>query len=448
MPIRGDASNQPRVLMDRPAPPDPPNGSLGQWSLATLVIASMIGAGVFTTSGFAIADLGDPRWVMVAWAIGGVIAISGAISYGQLARLLTDNGGEYLFLSRFVHPAVGFIAGWVSVLAGFTGAGALAAIAMETYAIGDWERPSWLPPGGIAICLVVVCTVAHAFHTGRGAMRHNVLVAVKLLLIGWFIVWSIGLWPNWHVANSSMPPIPKPSLFTMATSVMWISLSYCGFNAAIYVGREARQGWNDIAGAMVKATVGVTLLYLVLNAIMVFGAAPDEILGKQNVAAVAAKAIGGTSLANLVRVAICLGLASSVSSTIMAGPRVYAKMASDGVLPRWFDSEQSPPTRSVVLQGIAIAIVVSFASLQDLLSYLGLTLSLCSAATVAILLGSGRLGVSINRIGMAAAWFYVIATSVTIGLAAWHRPDNVIATVLTIVSGLIVYSLTLRRETA
>ncbi|MCM2373824.1 APC family permease [Aporhodopirellula aestuarii] len=430
--------------MLRPLTPDSAHAPLGQWSLATLVIASMIGAGVFTTSGFAMGDLGDPRLVMIAWAIGGVIAISGAISYGQLARLLTDNGGEYLFLSRFVHPSIGFVAGWVSVLAGFTGAGALAAIAMESYAISDAERPEWLPPGTIAISLVLVCTIAHAFHTGRGAIRHNSLVAVKLLLIGWFVAWSLLAWPQWHVASTPLPPMPAPVPLTLATSVMWISLSYCGFNAAIYVGREAKQGWSDIAGAMVKATIGVTILYLVLNAIMVFGPAPDEIAGQQNVAAIAAKSIGGTGLASLVRFAICLGLASSVSSTIMAGPRVYAKMASDGVLPPWFDAEKSPPTRSVLLQGMAIAVVVVFASLQDLLSYLSLTLSLCSAATVAVLLVSGRRGNPISSIGLISAWFYVIATAVIIGLAAWHRPKNVIATVLTVVSGLVLYAISRR----
>lgn len=420
-------------------PPNRPTAALGQWSLATLVVASMIGAGVFTTSGFAIADLGDPRFVMLAWTVGGVIAICGAISYGQLARLLTDNGGEYLFLSRFVHPAAGFIAGWVSFLAGFTGAGALAALAFETYALGEGGRPIGLPPGSVAIALVAACTLMHAFHTGRGAASQNTLVIVKLLLIGLFMVWSFASLPQWHIATAGFPDTPRPNLFVMATSVMWISLSYCGFNAAVYVGREAKQGWQDISGAMIKAAVGVTLLYLVLNAVFVFGPAPELIAGKENVAEVAADAIGGTALSTIVRVAICFGLASSVSSTIMAGPRVYAKMADDGVFPKWFDDELSPPTRTVFLQGIAIAVVVAVASLQDLLSYLSLTLSLSSAATVAVLLVVRRRGLSMSFGGLLAAWFYVIATGIIIALAAWHRPDKAVATAITIVSGGCLY---------
>lgn len=424
----------------------PTGATLGQGSLATLVIASMIGAGVFTTSGFAIADLGDPRIVMLAWAIGGVIAIAGAISYGQLARLLTDNGGEYLFLSRFVHPAAGFIAGWVSFLAGFTGAGALAALAFETYALGENGAHSWLPPGTVAILLVAGCTFAHAFHTERGATSHNTLVVLKLLLIGLFIAWSLTTLPRWHVMTTELPVIERVDVFTLATSVMWISLSYCGFNAAVYVGREAKQGWPDIAGAMIKAAIGVTLLYLVINAVFVFGPPPELIAGKQNVAEVAADAIGGNTLSTIVRIAICLGLASSVSSTVMAGPRVYAKMAGDGVFPKWFDDDLSPPTRTVLLQGIAIAIVVSIASLQDLLEYLSLTLSLCSAATVAVLLIRRRRGNPISRSGIVAAWFYVVATCLIIALAAWHRPDNAIATVVTLVSGGVLYWVSVPRR--
>ena len=104
----------------------------GLWSATFLVVANMIGAGVFTTSGYSFGDLGDRQFVMLAWGIGSLIAICGAISYGQLAQRITESGGEYLFLSRMVHPAVGFIAGWVSLLAGFTGAIAVAATVFES----------------------------------------------------------------------------------------------------------------------------------------------------------------------------------------------------------------------------------------------------------------------------------------------------------------------------
>ena len=114
--------------------------TLGLFSLICLIIANMIGAGVFTTSGFALGDLGSANRVMAAWVVGGVIALCGALSYGGLVHRMTESGGEYLFLSRTIHPVAGFIAGWVSLLAGFTGALAFAALAFETYAFP--ARPS------------------------------------------------------------------------------------------------------------------------------------------------------------------------------------------------------------------------------------------------------------------------------------------------------------------
>ena len=106
---------------------------MGVWSAAAVVAASMIGAGVYTTSGYTLASLGSPHWVLLAWTVGGLIAICGSICYGALAKQFTESGGEYLFLARAVHPAAGMMAGWVSLLAGFTGAMAFAATTFETF---------------------------------------------------------------------------------------------------------------------------------------------------------------------------------------------------------------------------------------------------------------------------------------------------------------------------
>ena len=122
----------------------------------------MIGAGVFTTSGFSFADLGSRQYVLLAWALGGGVAICGAISYGQLAQRITESGGEYLFLSRMLHPAIGFMAGWVSLLAGFTGAIAFAATAFESYALPDSIRPAWYVSGSAGVLTIVVFGLLHS----------------------------------------------------------------------------------------------------------------------------------------------------------------------------------------------------------------------------------------------------------------------------------------------
>jgi amino acid transporter len=430
-------------------PKDTEAKPLGTVSLAALVVASMIGAGVFTTSGFALADLRDPWLVMAAWAVGGIIALCGAISYSQLIRLLTESGGEYVFLSRFLHPAAGFVGGWVSMLAGFTGAGAYAAVAFESYALPIASRPEWLPQHALAIILTVLLTTLHAFHTRRGALGQNFIVAFKMGMLVVFVVVAFGLFANWQGGQPLATSAEAPDthlVFAFAISVMWISLSYCGFNAAVYVAEEARDGARSVGRAMIGATICVTILYGLLNTVFLFGPASEEIAGQPDVAAIAAESVGGAWFAGLVRATICLGLASSVSSVLLAGPRVYAKMAADGLLPRVFRSIQSPPTRAVLLQGIAIILVVLNISLRSLLSYLGLTLALVAALTVSTLFllpARRRLRESGNhaqgRFSLLAPFIYVSATFIIIGLTAWAKPQETIATVATVVSGLLLY---------
>src|SRR5438093_12788614 len=158
----------------------PPQRQLGFLSALALVVASMIGSGVFTTSGFLLADLQTPGRVLAAWLGGGVLALLGALCYGALARRFPESGGEYLFLARTLHPAAGYLAGWVSLLVGFSAP--LAAVAL---AFGEYTR-LWFPhssPQLIGSCLLAAFAVIHSLHVQRGAWIQNLAVAIKLLLI-------------------------------------------------------------------------------------------------------------------------------------------------------------------------------------------------------------------------------------------------------------------------
>ncbi len=154
-----------------------PGKGFGFWTLTFLVVANMIGAGVFTTSGFTLASLGDPWIVLLAWFVGGLVALCGAFSYGILIQRMPASGGEYVFLSRAVHPFAGFMAGWISLLAGFSGAIAFAAVALESYLPGDF--PAKLPAVGVVV-------LGAALHGGRrwlGVGVQNTAVILKLFLI-------------------------------------------------------------------------------------------------------------------------------------------------------------------------------------------------------------------------------------------------------------------------
>lgn len=371
------------------------SGGFGVWSLTFLVVASMIGTGVFTTSGFTLGAVGSVGNVMLCWVLGSVIAICGAVGYGQLASVMPQSGGEYLFLSRHVHPLAGFLGGWISLVAGFSGAVALSAVAFEQYAVPDSLRPVWLPADSVAIGLIVFFGVIHALHVRRGTWLQDAVVMIKLLALVAFLLIVGWHAPShqWHLAPTDPPPSGTDLVYAVATSLVWISLSFAGFNAAVYVAGESKQATRNVPRALLWGTGLVSILYLLLNFVFVAAAVPDDIRWQEPVAAIAARAIAGEHLELMIRVVVSLGLATSISGMVMSGPRVYARMADDGVFPSRFRPHEGRFSHSVTLQCvISVGLILiqralvragfSDSSLLGLLKYLGTTLSLSSACCV------------------------------------------------------------------
>lgn len=412
---------------------------IGAVSATTLVAASMIGAGVYTTSGYSLAALGSPWLVLAAWVVAGLIAVSGAIGYSSLAVRFAQSGGEYLFLSRALHPVAGLMAGWVSLLAGFTGAIAAAAWGLEEY-LSPWIAAD-LPPRTIAIGAVLLCAALHTIGVGRAARIQDLIVIVKLLLIAGIVAVSLGAWHAW--AWEANLPRAAPGPLAFVKQLVWISFSYTGFNAAVYVAGEVKRPEVNVPRAMIGGTLAVMVIYLVLNAIFVLApqlseiTAPDQI---SQVATTAAMSIGGDVFAGWVRLLIVVSLASSVSALVMSGPRVYAKMADDGFLPGWFRFAERPPVAAIWFQALAAIVVISLSRLTDLLGYLGLTLSVCAALTVSmvfVLRYRGEIG-KVPLRGIPAA-FYVVATLILAMLYAIEQPLQAVATAATILGGWLLY---------
>lgn len=433
-----------------------PSRGFGLLSLSSLVVANMIGAGVYTSSGYALAELGTTGRVLAAWGIAGGIAMLGAICYGGLARQLTESGGEYLFLSRAVHPLAGFMAGWVSLTAGFSGAIAYSAITFEAYLPAE----TWLgsrEPGVVACALVGAFAVTHFAGLSAGARAQNLLVLVKLLLLVGFVVFGstviVSGGGDAAVAEAAPATAGAMPLAALATSVMWFSFSYAGYNAAVYVAGSSTGGVT-VARSMWIATAAVTMLYLSLNAVILWGAPSGELAGQRDVLRIAAVHIGGPTLQQAVTGVILLSLATSVSAMVQAGPHVYAQMARDGALPAWLaPREGGVPRAAIVVQTVlAIGVVLATERLQQLLDYLAFLLSLSSAATVACLLLprlAGRRGDRPVFLWPLTPILFITSSLVIAGLALRFRlqsdPDGVVAALWVLPLGLVAYWL-LRRK--
>ena len=402
---------------------------LGLPSATALVIANMVGSGVFATAGYSLASLGSRGLVLSTWAVGGVIALLGAWCYGDLIRRHPDSGGEYLFLSRSWHPLAGFLAGWVSLLAGFTAPIAAAALLMHHYLGTRWGVFSEAPYTATAV--ILICWAMHAQIRRVGVTLQNVAVALKILVIGGFLysgmfVPSVGPGPT---------TIEAGGLGDYAVSLVYVSFAYSGWNAAIYVAAEVRDSARTVARALLLGTGCVVPIYFLLNAFFLHWVPVEQLAGKPEVALVVAQAVGTPRVVDFVSAVVALALFTSVSAMIMAGPRVYARMAADGLFPKILEGSRAAPTAAVSLQCVLAIAVVWLTGLQELLGYIGFTLSLSTAACVALLTREGAWW----RRALAAA--FVIINLAIAGFLISEKPVVVAAGLVTLGIGALVYFL-------
>ena len=347
---------------------------LGCWTATALVVASMVGTGVFTTSGFLLSDLKSPMNVLWVWAGGGILACLGALSYGALARRIPESGGEYLFLSRTLHPATGYVAGWVSFFVGFS-----APLAFAAYAFGEYSKAWWpgCPSKASGTVLIVLLSFVHGIHVQRGAWVQNLAVLLKVALLT-----SFGALALTRLRVLAPEPAASIPLSNFAVSLMWVSFSYSGWNAAIYIAGEVKNPERNVPRAMLFGTLLRDRPLRGPQRAFVYSSPVLELVGKPEIARVAAQALGGASWAQVVTSLVALVLVSSVSAQIMAGPRVYARMAADGYLPRWLKMGKRSPRAAIALQTIVSLAMLWSASFEWFLTYIGFTLGLSTAATV------------------------------------------------------------------
>ena len=393
----------------------PPRRQLGLGVTAAIVIANMIGTGVFTGAGFNAQSLHDPMTILLAWTIGGVIALCGAMAYAELGSMMPKAGGEYVYLREAYHPAVGFMSGWVSLTAGFSAPLAGAAISFAIYVsaiagLGEatpwihigpyvcvfWERLSFNisigPQQAIAMGLILAVTAMHSFDTKIGGWIQAAFTAAKVLLIALFILGGLlfgaGDWGHLASQDGGFSNVLTENF---AIQLMYIGFAYSGWNAAAYIAGDVREPSRTLPRALLLGTGAVMLLYVLLNLVF-FYAVPSDVLGGPRddfkpvieVGDLAARSLFGDSVGSMVSSVIALALVSAVSAMIMAGPRVYAAMAADRALPRKLakHNARGVPVFAVLTQGVLGCLFVMVGDLGQLIRFVGFTLTIFATLAV------------------------------------------------------------------
>lgn len=357
--------------------------SVGLITAVSIAVANMIGTGVFTSLGYQVVNIQSAFALIMLWVVGGVVALCGALSYGELGAALPRSGGEYHLLSEIYHPALGFLSGWVSLTAGFAAPTAIAAIALGEYTHAVFPAVPVTHLGALAVVLI---TLVHATSIRWGNLLQNVSTAIKVGVVLLFIVLGfmasggqpvtiIPAWSDWEILVSPF----------FAVALVYVSYAYTGWNAAVYIVGEIRNPQRNLPLALFIATVLVTVLYALLNYVFLLLVPIPELAGKVEVGFLAAEQMLGPAAADILSILIAVLMVSTISAMVFIGGRIARVIGEDyrifGMLSR--QSEKQIPVNALIFQGIVTLFFLYTSSFEQVMIYATFLLIGMSSLTVA-----------------------------------------------------------------
>jgi APA family basic amino acid/polyamine antiporter len=424
---------------------------LSLFPATNIVIADMIGAGIFTTSGLLLLELGSPLLMITLWVGGGILALCGALCYGALGAAMPRAGGEYAYLSELFHPLLGFLTGWISFFVGFSaplaasslGFSEYLASAFPTLGLADnavlWKR---------AVALAVIATLAAIHMRGLefGAKIQNYLTVGKVGLIVALVTvgFVVGQGDLGNFQERVSADTPDASWRVMGLSLMWIMFAYSGWNASGYIGSEIRSPRRNLPLSLIIGTGIVLVLYVSLNALFVYAVSPGEMQGTIAVGGLVASHLFGTAAERMISLLIAFALLSAIGSLIIIGPRMYYAMARDGY---FFKSVarvhrvHRVPSTAIVLQCLIAGVMVLSGTFEQILTYMGFCLGIFPILAV---LGVFRLprddnGTPRSVLYVLAALIFATVSLAILVLAYFERPLESSIAMATVVVGIPLY---------
>jgi basic amino acid/polyamine antiporter, APA family len=416
-----------------------------------IAVADMIGIGVFTSLGFQVKDIPSGFSLTMLWIVGGIVALCGALAYAELAAAFPRSGGEYNFLSRIYHPAIGFIAGWVSATVGFAAPVALAAMAFGEYFDGVVQGA---PPLALGLGVVWLVSLVHLGGVRHGSAFQNASTILKVALIVVLIVAGFAWGTPQAVSFApSMNDLHYLTGAPFAISLVFVMYSYSGWNAATYIAGEIDEPRRSVPRALLNATLIVLALYVALNVVFLYTTPIERMVGQIDVALIAGQHIFGDAGGRIVGALICVGLVSAISAMTWIGPRVTMVMGEDVPMLRMFarKTKNGVPAAAILCQLGFVNLLLITGSFKAILEYVQFSLTFCSFLTV--------LGVIVLRYTQPElprpyrAWGYpvtpLIFLSVTLFMMLYlvvEQPVQSLAGAFTMLTGLLVYGIHLKQS--
>jgi APA family basic amino acid/polyamine antiporter len=402
---------------------------IGWVSAAAIVVANMVGTGVFTSLGLQLEVLSNPWSILILWGVGGLISLFGAFSYAELGTKLPRSGGEYYFLTQIYHPILGYLSGWVSLTVGFAASVALAAMAMGAY-LGKFL---FLSPQWIAILSIIIISMVHSVSIRTSSRFQNTFTALKLFLILFLIIACFAVPSSTASFSQSEVSLAGEVLNpAFAVALVYVIYAFSGWNAAAYIVEEIKAPERNLPIALIGGTLVVSLLYILLQVGFLHQASVEQLTGKVEVGQVVANHMFGPQGGKLISFFIALFLISSISAMVWVGPRVVRAMANDYSIWHFLaqDNRKGIPVRAVWLQAFISIFMIATSSFEQVLLYSGFVLQLFTTITVAgvfvMRLKNGHRGYS----SPGYPWVQVIFLAISIWMLAFLMYDRPLESLL------------------
>jgi basic amino acid/polyamine antiporter, APA family len=352
------------------------------FTASAIVVANMIGTGVFTSVGFQLSSVQNSWSILLLWVVGGLLALFGAFAYAELGTHFKESGGDYIYLSRVFHPMLGYLSAWAGLTVGFSAPVALAAMACTKYlAPFGLQNNLWL-----AIAVIILIGLMHSFTIRHSSRFQNISTVVKVVFILLLIVLgfavpasnsnAINFNNGWH------QEILKPGF---AVSMVYVAFAYTGWNAAAYVVDEIDNPVKNLPKALIGSTLFVAVVYVLFQFALLKNATVTELAGKEEVTFVAFNKLLGSVGGKWVSIFIAIQLIATISSYLWVGPRVTHAMAKENKLwqPLAKQNKHGIPVVAVWAHVLISILLTLTGSFEKVLLYAGFVLQLMASLTVA-----------------------------------------------------------------
>lgn len=355
---------------------------IGWKTAVAIVVSNMIGTGIFTTLGFQLSDITNTYSILLLWVIGGILALSGAFCYAELGSHFKGNGGDFIYLKETYHPLLGYLVSWISLIIGFSSPVALAALAMSKYL----SAFDFTFGNGFAIAAIFLVALSLSFSLKTSGRFHNFFTFIKIAFIIILIIVGVALSEPQAGNSLSFTDSWKDEVMlpAFATSLVFVTYSYTGWNSASYIAGEIKDVRKNLPKALITGTLFVTVSYILVNFIMLKHAPVDQLAGKEDVMREAANNMLGNTFGKIVNIFIALQLVATISGYLWVGSRLTQAFAKETRF--WkslsVNNKKGIPVRAVFAHAVIATLIILTGSFKEIFVYTAFILQLFASLSV------------------------------------------------------------------